>query len=99
MSRMSEIVEIIDTLEIKIQKLFQKIDSLEEKNQLLQTELNKSTVSNQNQKKVLETLQADFESLKMANSLLGSEDFKRDTKLKINSLIREIDYCVAQLSD
>ena len=96
---MSEIVEIIDTLEIKIQKLFQKIDSLEEKNQLLQTELNKSTVSNQNQKKVLETLQADFESLKMANSLLGSEDFKRDTKLKINSLIREIDYCVAQLSD
>ncbi len=99
MSRMSEIVEIIDTLEIKIQKLFQKIDSLEEKNQLLQTELNKSAVSNQNQKKVLETLQADFESLKMANSLLGSEDFKRDTKLKINSIIREIDYCVAQLSD
>jgi hypothetical protein len=23
---------------------------------------------------------------------------KRDTKLKINSLIREIDYCIAQLS-
>jgi hypothetical protein len=96
---MSEIVEIIDTLEFKIQKLFQKIDSLEEKNRLLQIELNKSTVSNQNQKTVLETLQTDFESLKMANSLLGSEDFKRDTKLKINSLIREIDYCIAQLSD
>ena len=96
---MSEIVEIIDTLEFKIQKLFQKIDSLEEKNRLLQIELNKSTVSNQNQKTVLETLQTDFESLIMANSLLGSEDFKRDTKLKINSLIREIDYCIAQLSD
>jgi hypothetical protein len=35
----------------------------------------------------------------MANSLLGSEDYKKDTKLKINSLIREIDYCIAQLSD
>lgn len=96
---MSEIVEIIDTLEFKIQKLFEKIDSLEEKNQLLQLELNKSIVSNQNQKAVLDTLQSEFESLKMANSLLGSEDYKRDTKLKINSLIREIDYCIAQLSD
>lgn len=96
---MSEIVEIIDTLEFKIQKLFQKVDSLEEKNQLLQLELNKSIVSNQNQKAVLDTLQSEFESLKMANSLLGSEDYKRDTKLKINSLIREIDYCIAQLSD
>ena len=96
---MSEIAEIIDTLEFKIQKLFQKIDSLEEKNQLLQLELNKTIVSNQNQKVVLENLQNDFESLKMANSLLGSEDYKRDTKLKINSLIREIDYCIAQLSD
>ena len=96
---MSEIVEIIDTLEFKIQKLFQKIDSLEEKNQLLQLELNKSIVSNQNQKAILDSLQTDFESLKMANSLLGSEDYKRDTKLKINSLIREIDYCIAQLSD
>lgn len=96
---MSEIVEIIDTLEFKIQKLFQKIDGLEEKNQLLQLELNKSIVSNQNQKAVLDTLQSEFESLKMANSLLGSEDYKRDTKLKINSLIREIDYCIAQLSD
>ena len=65
---MSEIVEIIDTLEFKIQKLFQKIDSLEEKNQLLQLELNKSIVSNQNQKAILDSLQTDFESLKMANS-------------------------------
>ena len=66
---------------------------------MLQLELNKSIVSNQNQKAVLDTLQSEFESLKMANSLLGSVDYKRDTKLKINSLIREIDYCIAQLSD
>ena len=45
------------------------------------------------------TLKSENESLKMANSLLGGEENKRDTKLKINSLIREIDYCIAQLSD
>jgi hypothetical protein len=44
-------------------------------------------------------IKSECESLKMANSLLGGDENKRDTKLKINSLIREIDYCIAQLSD
>jgi restriction endonuclease S subunit len=96
---MSEIVEIIDTLENKIQKLFKKINVLEEKNQALQQEIKISVQSNQNQTLAYESLKKEFESLKMTNSLLGSEDYKRDTKLKINSLIREIDYCVAQLAD
>jgi hypothetical protein len=96
---MSEIVEIIDTLEIKIQKLFKKINDLEQKNQVLQEELTISINTIQNKNTAFESLKKDFESLKMTNSLLGSEDYKRDTKLKINSLIREIDYCIAQLSD
>ena len=96
---MSEIAEIIDTLEIKIEKLFAKIDSLEEKNQALKEELKISAVANQKQITVIETLKKEQETLKMANSLLGSEDYKRDTKLKINSLIRDIDHCIAQLSD
>ena len=96
---MSEITEIMDTLENKIQKLFVKINSLEEKNQALQKEITISVASMQNQTLVLETLKKDIESLKMTNSLLGSEDYKRDTKLKINSLIRQIDYCIAQIAD
>jgi chromosome segregation ATPase len=96
---MSEIVEIIDTLETKIQKLFKRINDLEQKNQVLQEELTISINTIQNKNTAFESLKKDFESLKMTNSLLGSEDYKRDTKLKINSLIREIDYCIAQLSD
>ena len=96
---MSEIVEIIDTLETKIQKLFIKINNLEQKNQVLQEELTISINTIQNKNIAFDSLKKDFESLKSANSLLGSEDYKRDTKLKINSLIREIDYCIAQLSD
>ena len=96
---MSEITEIMDTLENKIQKLFTKINSLEEKNQALQKEMTLSVASLQNQNLVLETLKKDVETLKITNSLLGSEDYKRDTKLKINSLIREIDYCIAQIAD
>jgi len=96
---MSEIVQIIDSLESKIGSLLNKIVSLEEKNKVLEAELNKSTIVYQNQMKAIETLKKEYESLKLTNSLLGSEDYKRDTKLKINSLIREIDYCIAQLSD
>ena len=96
---MSEIAEIIDTLETKIQKLFGKINSLEQKNQALQQELKISASTLQNQVVTIGTLKKDFDTLKMTNSLLGSEEYKRDTKLKINSLIREIDYCIAQLAD
>ncbi|MBK9224073.1 MAG: hypothetical protein IPO23_04400 [Flavobacterium sp.] len=96
---MSEIVEIIDILENKLKNLLRKIDHLEQTNLELNQELQKSTAFIQNQSKEIDTLKKDYETLKIANSLLGSDENKRDTKLKINSLIREIDYCIAQLSD
>ena len=96
---MSVIAEIIDTLENKIEKLFGKINSLEKNNQGLQIELTKAAHTIQTQSQEIEALKTQYETLKMANTLLGSEENKRETKLKINSLIREIDYCIAQLSD
>ena len=96
---MSEIVKIIDTLEGKVKKLLNKIDNLEHGTIELNQELEASAKVIQNQTLEIEGLKKDYETLKIANSLLGSEDNKRDTKLKINSLIREIDYCIAQLSD
>ena len=96
---MSEIVEIIDTLESRLKKVLQKMDHLEQSSSALQQELNKATASVQKQTETIEVLKKQYESLKITNSLLGSDENKRDTKLKINSLIREIDYCIAQLSD
>jgi chromosome segregation ATPase len=96
---MSEIVEIIDTLESRLQKLFNKIDHLEQTSAQLREELQKATMIMQQQTTDMDVLKKQYESLKITNSLLGSEENKRDTKLKINSLIREIDYCIAQLSD
>jgi len=96
---MSVIAEIIDTLENKIGKLFLKMKSLEKTNQELHTELKNAAVLVQTQSKEIESLKTQLETLKITNALLGSDDNKRDTKLKINSMIREIDYCIAQLSD
>lgn len=96
---MSDIAEIIDSVENRIEKLFMKIDSLETNSMALRTELQEAASLIQKQTDQINTLKSECESLKMANSLLGGEENKRDTKLKINSLIREIDYCIAQLSD
>lgn len=96
---MSTIAEIIDTLENKVLKIFSKMKILEQENQDLKNKLIKSATTIQTQSREIEALKMQYETLKMANSLLGSDENKRDTKLKINSLIREIDYCIAQLSD
>jgi len=96
---MSEIAEIFGSVEIRVEKLLKKLNGLEANLLQKQSELNKAENIIKNQENEIEALKKACESLKMANSLLGSEENKRDTKLKINSLIREIDYCIAQLSD
>jgi archaellum component FlaC len=96
---MSEIAEIIDSLESRISKLFTRIESLERDSASAKGELESSAAMVKKQADEIAQLKSECDSLRMANSLLGGEENKRDTKLKINSLIREIDYCIAQLSD
>ena len=96
---MSEIAEIINSLESRIEKLFIRINSLEQNSSDLKEKLSKATSVIEDQTQEIVMIKSECESLKMANSLLGGDENKRDTKLKINSLIREIDYCIAQLSD
>lgn len=96
---MSELSKIIDSLEVKFFKLSKKIENLEQLNENLSKELReiKQTAQHENEKVI--SLKNELESLRITNSLLGSEEYKKETKLKINSLIREIDYCIAQLSE
>ena len=94
---MSELSKVIDSLEVKFFKLSKKIENLEQLNESLSKELReiKQTAQHENET----SLKSELESLRITNSLLGSEEYKKETKLKINSLIREIDYCIAQLSE
>lgn len=96
---MSELSKIIDSLEVKFFKLSKKIESLEQINESLSKELKEIKQTAQHEKEKVNTLKNELESLRITNSLLGSEEYKKETKLKINSLIREIDYCIAQLSE
>lgn len=96
---MSELSKVIDSLEVKFFKLSKKIENLEHLNESLSKELNEIKQTNQHENEKITSLKNELESLRITNSLLGSEEYKKETKLKINSLIREIDYCIAQLSE
>ena len=96
---MSGLTEIVDSLEIKLGKLAVKLEKLQKENQELEKEISLSALTINKQSDEMGLLKKQNDSLKMANSLLGSDENKRETKLRINSLIREIDYCIAQLSD
>ncbi len=96
---MGDIVKIVDELDRKIKKMISKIDDLERTNDSLRSELSFYQDRFRQTETETNNLQKQIENLKTANALLGSEDFKRETKIRINSIIREIDYCIAQLSD
>ncbi len=96
---MSNLSEIVDSLESKIVKLLTQLEKLKKANATLEAELAHSKSRQRQFQEEIEIWEAQCTSLKLANSMLGSDQHKRETKLKINALIREIDLCINQLSE
>ena len=96
---MSNIEDIVDSLENKISKVLHKMELLKHANSKLNEELAASKQAINDHKMQIASWEEKYEALKLANSMLGSDDNKRETKLKINTLIREIDHCIMQLSE
>ncbi|WP_111307579.1 hypothetical protein [Confluentibacter sediminis] len=96
---MSNIEDIVDSLENKISKVLHKLEVLKRTNLKLNEELELSKQELQKKQQHIVAWEEKYEALKMANTILGSDENKRETKLKINALIRDIDHCIAQLSD
>lgn len=96
---MSNIQDIVDSLENRISKLLHKLEVLKQANLKLNQELSISEQKILEQEQNIISWEEKYESLKVASSMLGSDENKRETKLKINALIREIDNCIIQLSE
>jgi hypothetical protein len=96
---MSNIEDIVDALEKKISKVLQNNSVLKETNLKLSQEETQYRSTIKNQELEIKAWKEKYETLKMANTILGSDEDKRETKLKINTLIREIDHCIGQLSE
>jgi phage shock protein A len=96
---MSKIEEIVDALENKISKILHKQEVLKQTNEKLPQKLQSQEQQLLQYQEEISEWSEKYETLKTVNSMLGSDENKRETKLKINALIRDIDHCIAQLSE
>jgi len=96
---MGELIEIVDSLENKVSKLLHRLELLNQANTKLKEELISVRSGQDETQKALIEWEERYNSLKMANTMLGSNSSKTEAKLKINTLIRELDSCIAQLAE
>ena len=96
---MSDLIEIVDALENRISKLLHKYELMKQQNADLRDKIQELESDSELQEDQLKQWEEKFSALKNASAILGSDEYKRETKLKINALIREIDACIAQLSE
>lgn len=96
---MSDLTEIVDNLENRISKLLHKYEAMKQSQHSLLEELANVKKENLRLEEDVQNSLNQVQNLKAANAMLGSNDFKKETKLRINSLIREIDQCIVQLSE
>lgn len=96
---MSHLSEHVDSLENKISKLLHRFTKLKQEKATIEEEVILLKEQHRQSQLENEKLKETCSSLKLANSVLGSDQYKRDTKLKINALVREIDLCITQLSE
>ena len=96
---MSNLSEIVDSLENRISKLLHTHLKMKQKNAQLEDDIAVLKLQQEQFHDEIESWREKHDTLKFANSILGSDEYKRDTKLKINALIREIDQCITELSE
>ncbi len=96
---MEGFLKTIDLLEVKLLGVLKNYRELKETNLVLNTENQRlrDELSNQNQQN--SDLEVRLQTLKIANTMVGSKEDKLITKQKINSLIREIDNCIALVNE
>ena len=96
---MSSIVKVVDLFENKLKTLLENYNFLKEENEVLYNKI--TLLENQiaEEKQFINEIEKKYQSLKIAKTIEGSKEDRRETKLKINTLIREIDNCILQLSE
>ena len=95
---MAQLNSIVDSLESKLQQLISAHKASKIDGQLLLDRLSDLEKENQALKLELRQWKEMSEELKMANAILGSDQYKRETKLKINALVRDIEQCITHLA-
>lgn len=96
---MNSITNVVNLVEDKLKTLLDNYNFLKEENELLHSKV--AVLENQiaEEKQLFNELEKKHQVLKIAKTIEGSKEDRRETKLKINALIREVDLCISQLSE
>ncbi|OGS74084.1 MAG: hypothetical protein A3F91_05965 [Flavobacteria bacterium RIFCSPLOWO2_12_FULL_35_11] len=96
---MSSIIQVVNLVEDKLKILLENYHFLKEENEFLFNKI--ALLENElvEGKQLLNDIEEKYQTLKIAKTIEGSKEDRRETKLKINALIREIDTCIVQLSE
>lgn len=90
--------EWIQKIELLLPQVQLYVRSLEEKNSMLLGQVEALTHMLDKAQSEKQAYEQKYEALKVSQALLGSDEKRMEAKLKINSLIREIEQCIVQLS-
>ena len=96
---MSNIIEVVDLFENKLKTLLENYSFLKEENEVLYDKIAVLEHQITKEKQFNNEIEKKYQTLKIAKTIEGSKEDRRETKLKINALIREIDACIVQLSE
>ena len=96
---MGNTLEAIHLLEDRLENLLSNYEFLKNENDVLLENTNKLQHQLLEKEQILATQKKQYDLLKIAKTIDGSSTNTRDTKLKINALIREIDKCIIQLQE
>ena len=96
---MSNTVEAIHLLEDKLKNLLSNYEFLKNENEILLQSTTKLQHQLLKRDQLLVEQKKQYDLLKIAKTIDGSSTNTRDTKLKINTLIREIDKCIIELQE
>lgn len=96
---MAQLNEAIRELEAKLENLISNYEFLLEENEVLLQSKNEIQRQLLQKEQFIEEQEKQLKTLRIAKTIEGSSEYKRDTKLKINALIREIDKCIIQLTE
>ena len=95
---MQNITQVVELLEDKLHLVLERYKFLKEENEFLRSDVTKLQQQLDAKQQLLQEKELNLDSLQVAKTIQGSDDTKKTTQ-KINTLIKEIDMCISQLSD
>lgn len=96
---MSDITPKLQRIHEKLEQLNKRLILSEAETELLKRELKQARETIALQKNTLRELEEQNKIVKIAEAVALSKSDRREVKLKINEFIREIDKCIAVLSE